>query len=56
MNNYFYDLPNELIYKIYEFDLTYKSNFDNVLKQYLTEGMMFKYWWGKNYSIRVKTY
>ena len=56
MKNYFYDLPKELKYKIYEFDSTYKSNFDIVLKEYLKNNEMFKFWWNKRYSIRIKTF
>ena len=56
MKNYFYDLPKELKYKIYEFDSTYKLNFDIVLKEYLKKNEMFKFWWNKRYSIRIKTF
>ena len=56
MKNFFYQLPNELICKIYEYDPTLKKNYNILMVQLLKEAKIIKFYWSKKYSIRIKTY
>lgn len=48
MNGLFFKLPNEIIIHIYEFDDTYKINYNNCIKEY-----NFYY---KNYARKTSVY
>ena len=52
----FFDLPNELILRIYEYDNSYKIEYDKVVKQILCEVNIIKFYWKKKYRIRIKTF
>ena len=52
----FFDLPNELILRIYEYDNSYKIEYDKVVKQILCEVNIIKSYWKKKYRIRIKTF
>lgn len=43
MENHFYKLPNELICKIYEYDPTFKKNYNILMVQLLKEGKIIKF-------------
>lgn len=54
MNSKVLPLPNEIIYKIFEYDCTNKNKFDNCIIELKEFYKRIIFYWKKGYKFRLK--